>query len=123
MPDDETFPIRELCAARVSEWETNKSRNQHSTQTFVDSAGLTRLQPLVIAVLDQAREADMLFGSPFRHYRLVRGTITAIVLMGSVTFRAKDYVVLLVLVLLIIQKFYTKRIIICYKVACFFPQF
>ena len=78
---------------------------------------------MVIVVLDQAREPDMLFGSPFLHYRLVRGTITAIPWMGSVTFRAKEYVALLVLVLLIIQKFYTKRIIICYKVACFFPQF
>src|SRR6267143_1070053 len=123
MPDDETFPIRELCAARVSEWETNKSRNQHSTQTFVDSVGLTQLQPLVIVVLDQAREPDMFFGSPFLHYRLIRGTMTAIALTGFVTFRAKEYIVLLVLVPLIIQKFYTKRIIICYKVACFFPQF
>jgi len=123
MPDDETFPIRELCAARVSEWETNKSRNQHSTQTFVDSVGLTQLQPLVIAVLDRAREADMLFGSPFLHYRLIRGVITAVASMRSVTFRAKEYIALLVLVLLIIQKFYTKRIIICYKVACFFPHF
>src|SRR6266404_978476 len=123
MPDDETFPIRELCAARISEWEIEKSRNQHSTQTFVDSVGLTRLQPLVIAVLDRAREADMFFGSPFRDYLLVRGTITAIASMGSVTFRAKEYTALLVLVLLIIQKFYTKKIIICYKVACFFPHF
>ena len=123
MPDDEKFPIRELCAARVSEWEINKSRNQHSTQTSVDSVGLTRLQPLVIVVLDQARETDMLFGSPFLHYRLIRGAITAVARMESVTFRAKEYVALLVLVLLIIQKFYTKRIIICYKVACFFPQF
>ena len=78
---------------------------------------------MVIVVLDQAREADMLSGSPFLHYRLVRGTIAAIPWMGFVTFRAKEYVALLVLVLLIIQKFYTKRIIICYKVACFFPQF
>ena len=123
MPDDETFPIRELCAARVSEWEINKSRNQHSTQTFVDSVGLTQLQPLVIAVLDRAREADMFFGSPFLHYRLIRGVITAVASMRSVTFRAKEYIALLVLVLLIIQKFYTKRIIICYKVACFFPHF
>ena len=97
MPDDEKFPIRELCAARVSEWEINKSRDQHSTQTSVDSVGLTRLQPLVIVVLDQAREPDMFFGSPFLHYRLIRGTITAIALMGSVTFRATEYIVLLVL--------------------------
>jgi len=65
----------------------------------------------------------MFFGSPFLHYRLIRGTITAVARMDSVTFRAKEYIVLFVLVLLIIQKFYTKRIIICYKVACFFPQF
>jgi len=78
---------------------------------------------LVIAVLDRAREADMFFGSPFLHYRLIRGVITAVASMRSVTFRAKEYIALLVLVLLIIQKFYTKRIIICYKVACFFPQF
>ncbi len=78
---------------------------------------------MVIVVLDQAREADILFGSPFRHYRLIRGAITAVARMESVTFRAKEYIALLVLVLLIIQKFYTKKIIICYKVACFFPQF
>ena len=65
----------------------------------------------------------MFFGSPFLHYRPIRRAITAVAWMRSVTFRAKDYIVLLVLVLLIIQNCYTKRIIICYKVACFFPQF
>src|SRR6266403_1084547 len=66
MPDDQKFPIRELCAARVSKWEISKSRNQHSTQTSVDSVGLTRLQPLVIVVLDQAREPGMFFPTVLR---------------------------------------------------------
>jgi len=82
MPGDEKFPIWELCIARVSEWENDKSCNQSSTQKFVDSVELTRLQSLVLAVLKQAREAVMLFGSSFRHYHLIRGPITAVAWMG-----------------------------------------
>ena len=82
MPGDEKFPIPELCDARVSGWEISKSRNQPSTQNFVDSVELTRIQPLVIAVLDRAREVGMLFGSSFRHYRLIRRAITEVAWMG-----------------------------------------
>ena len=82
MPGDEKFPIPELCDARVSGWEISKSRNQPSTQNFVDSVELTRIQPLVMAVLNQAREAVMLFGSSFRHYRLIRGVTTDLAWMG-----------------------------------------
>ena len=107
MPGDEKFPIPELCDARVSGWEISKSRNQPSTQNFVDSVELTRIQPLVMAVLNQAREAVMLFGSSFRHYRLIRGVTTDLAWMGSVTFRVINHIVLLVLVLLIMKNIYT----------------
>ena len=107
MPGDEKFPIWELCIARVSGWEIDESRNQPSTQKFVDSVELTRLQPLVVVVLDQAREAVMLIGSTFRHYRLIRGVITDLAWMGSVTFRVINHIVLLVLVLLIMKNIYT----------------
>jgi hypothetical protein len=107
MPDDEKFPIRELCVAQVSGWEIDESRNQPSTQKSVDSVELTRLQPLVVVVLDQAREAVMLFGSTFRHYRLIRGAITAVAWMGFVTFRVINHIVLLALVLLMMENIYT----------------
>src|ERR1700716_1593178 len=35
-----------------------------------------------MAVLNQAREAVMLFGSSFRHYRLIRRAITEVAWMG-----------------------------------------
>jgi len=103
MAGDEKFPIWELWVAQVSGWEIDESRNQPSTQKFVDSVELTRLQPLVVVVLDQAREVGMLFGSSFRHYRLIRGAITAVAWMGSVTFRVINHMVKLIPELLIIQ--------------------
>src|SRR6267143_1644860 len=55
MPKSEKFPIRELRIPGVSGWEYNKSGNRRSTQKLVDSVRLTRLQPLVIEVLNEAR--------------------------------------------------------------------
>ena len=44
---------------------------------------LTRLQPLVIEVLNEAREAVMLIRSYFLHYRLIREAITAVAMVGA----------------------------------------
>ena len=49
----------------------------------------------------------MLFGSSFRHYRLIRGVTTDLAWMGSVTFRVINHIVLLVLVLLMLKNIYT----------------
>lgn len=49
----------------------------------------------------------MLFGSTFRHYRLIRGAITAVAWMGFVTFRVINHIVLLALVLLMMENIYT----------------
>ena len=83
MPKSEKFPIRELRIPGVSGWEYNKFGNRRSTQKLVDSVRLTRLQPLVIEVLNEAREAVMLIRSYFLHYRLIREAITAVAMVGA----------------------------------------
>ena len=83
MPKSEKFPIRELCIPGVSGWEYNKFGNRRSTQKLVDSVRLTRLQPLVIEVLNEARGAVMLIRSYFLHYRLIREAITAVAMAGA----------------------------------------
>ena len=49
----------------------------------VDSVRLTRLQSLVIEVLNEAREAVMLIRSYFLHYRLIREAINAVAMAGA----------------------------------------
>src|SRR5437879_4704206 len=78
MPKSEKFPIRELRIPGVSGWGYNKFGNRRSTQKLVDSVRLTRLQALVIEVLNEARGAVMLIRSYFLHYRLIRVAITAV---------------------------------------------
>src|SRR6266566_2430307 len=72
MPKSEKFPIRELRIPGVSGWEYNKFGNRRSTQKLVDSVRLTRLQPLAIELLNEAREPVILIRSYFLHYRLIR---------------------------------------------------
>jgi hypothetical protein len=83
MPRSEKFPIRELRLAGVSGWEINRFGNRRSTQKHVDSVRLTRLQPLVIALLEEAREAVMLIRSYYLHYRLIREAITVVATVGT----------------------------------------
>ena len=83
MPKSEKFPIRELRIPGVSGWEYNKFGNRRSTQKLVDSVRLTRLQALVIEVLNEARGAVMLIRSYFLHYRLIREAITAVAMVGA----------------------------------------
>jgi hypothetical protein len=68
--------------------EINKPRTQTSIQKDADSVRLTRHQPMVIAVLDEAREAVMRFNSFFQHCLLTRGAKIVDVWIGSVTFRS-----------------------------------
>ena len=83
MPKSEKFPIRELRIPGVSGWGYNKFGNRRSTQKLVDSVRLTRLQALVIEVLNEARGAVMLIRSYFLHYRLIREAITAVAMAGA----------------------------------------
>ena len=83
MPKSEKFPIRELRIPGVSGWEYNEFGNRRPTQKHVDSVRLTRLQPLVIEVLNEARGAVMLIRSYFLHYRLIREPITAVAMVGA----------------------------------------
>jgi hypothetical protein len=83
MPRSEKFPIRELRLAGVSGWETNKFGNRCSAQECVDSVRLMRLQSLVIALLEEAREAAMLIRSYYLHYRLIREAIIAVATVGA----------------------------------------
>jgi hypothetical protein len=88
IPLDGKFPIRELCVSGIPGLETNKSREPPSTQKCADSVRLTRHQPLVIAVLDEAREALMHFNSYFQYCPRTRGAIIVDGWTGSVAFRS-----------------------------------
>jgi hypothetical protein len=83
MPRSEKFPIRELRLAGVSGWEINRFGNRRSAQEYVDSVRLMRLQSLVIALLEEAREAAMLIRSYYLHYRLIREAIIAVATVGA----------------------------------------
>jgi hypothetical protein len=83
MPRSVKFPIRELRLAGVSGWEINKFGNRRSAQECVDSVRLMRLQSLVIALLEEAREAAMLIRSYYLHYRLIREAIIAVATVGA----------------------------------------